>query len=196
MKIVIASTNPGKLAEFQSILADSSLALFLPQNLGYSLSVDETGATYAENARLKAVAHAQKSGLVAMADDSGLEVDALGGAPGLYSARYHPSSGADDADRRRYLLQNLAGFPRPWTAHFHCTVAVAAPSGQVWFADGDCPGEIIPQEMGQNGFGYDPIFWLPALGCTMAQLSMEQKNQLSHRSLAVRAALPLLHSLL
>ncbi len=192
MKIVVASNNPGKLIEIQAILAGAPFELLLPQDLGYRLEVEEVGLTYAENARLKALAHAQKAGLLAMADDSGLEVEALGGAPGLHSARYHPKPGANDADRRTYLLQNLAGLPRPWPAHFHCTVAIANPDGQVWFAGADCPGEIIPQERGQNGFGYDPIFWLPQLGHTMAELTMEQKNQLSHRALAVRAALPVL----
>ena len=177
MKIVVASNNSGKLGEFQSILADSAFQLLLPKDLGYYLEVDEVGSTYAENARLKAVAHAQKAGLLAMADDSGLEVDALGGAPGLYSARYHPTAGANDADRRSFLLQNLQAFPRPWLAHFHCTIALADPSGQVWYAEGNCPGEIIPLELGDNGFGYDPIFWLPTLGRTMAQLTMEEKNQ-------------------
>ena len=196
MKIVIASNNPGKLKEIQAILADSTFELLLPRDLGYYLEVEETGSTYPENARLKAVAHAQKSGLLAMADDSGLEVDALGGAPGLHSARYHPAPEANDADRRSFLLQNVQKFPRPWLAHFHCTIALADPAGQVWYAEGNCPGEIIPTELGDNGFGYDPIFLLPAFGRTMAQLSLSEKNQISHRARAVRAALPLLHSLL
>jgi XTP/dITP diphosphohydrolase len=110
----------------------------------------------------------------------------------LHSARYHPKPGADDADRRNYLLKKLATKPYPWLAHFHCTVAIAQPTGQAWFADGNCFGEIIPEERGHNGFGYDPIFLIPELGKTMAELNMEEKNQLSHRARAVWAALPLL----
>ncbi len=195
MKILIASTNPGKLIEIRSILADDKFHLVLPADLRYSLEVVEDGLTYAENASLKAVAHARRSGLLAVADDSGLEVDALDGAPGLHSARYHPRPGASDADRRQYLLQNLAGRQRPWKAHFHCTVALASPRGQVWFAEGDCPGEVIPEERGQNGFGYDPIFWLPERGQTMAELPSEVKNQISHRARALQAALPILEKL-
>ncbi len=189
-KILLASTNPGKILEIQDLLPD--IELLLPQNLGIDLVVEENGQTYAENAALKARAYCQASGLPALADDSGLEVDCLDGAPGLHSARYAARPGAGDADRRALLLRNLAGCPRPWLAHFHCTVAIAVPGGQVFFADGDCPGEIIPEERGNNGFGYDPIFLLAELGLTMAELSRAQKNQLSHRARAVKAALPLI----
>ena len=202
-KLLLASTNRGKLVEMQDLLPDFDL--ILPQELSLRLDVEETGATYAENAALKAAAYflASKStgtagGLVTLADDSGLEVDCLGGAPGLHSARYSPHPGATDADRRALLLQNLVPFPRPWTAHFHCTVAIAALGSEILFADGDCPGEIIPQERGSNGFGYDPIFLLAAghKGLTMAELSRAQKNLLSHRARAVTAALPVLRRLL
>lgn len=192
MKILIASGNTGKLREIQAVLNDQPFSLVLPQQIGLSLDVVENGNNYAENAALKSRAYAQASGLLALADDSGLEVDVLDGAPGLHSARYHPKPGADDADRRSYLLKKLAAKPHPWSAHFHCTVAVSQPAGQTWFADGNCFGEIIPEERGHNGFGYDPIFLILELGKTMAELSMEQKNQLSHRARAVRAALPLL----
>lgn len=199
-KLLIASGNVGKLREIEAILADKrtqapAIELLLPSQLGIQLDVVEDGVTYAENAAKKAVAYAQASGLAVLADDSGLEVDALDGQPGLYSARYAPWPRATDADRRRYLLQNLHGKPGPWTAHFHCTVAIAAPGRSVEYAEGDCPGEIIPEERGQNGFGYDPIFLLPELGQTMAELSMEQKNRLSHRARAVLAALPLLRNI-
>jgi XTP/dITP diphosphohydrolase len=140
----------------------------------------------------KARAYAAASGLVALADDSGLEVDALNGAPGLYSARYSAKPGATDADRRKYLLENLHTRPRPWKAHFHATVAIAQPAGEIRFADGNCYGEIIPEERGMNGFGYDPIFFIPDKGCTMAELEQEEKNKLSHRGLAVKAAIPIL----
>jgi XTP/dITP diphosphohydrolase len=189
---VIASTNPGKLREFEEILEGSPFQFCLPSALGIALEVVENGRTYAENAALKARAYALASGRVALADDSGLEVDALGGQPGLYSARYSAKPGATDADRRAYLLENLRDKPRPWHAHFHCTVAVATPLGEVFFADGDCSGEIIPQERGSNGFGYDPVFLLPQRGLTMAELSSAEKNQMSHRALAVKAALPML----
>jgi non-canonical purine NTP pyrophosphatase (RdgB/HAM1 family) len=123
-------------------------------------------------------------------------VDALDGAPGLYSARYSPLPGATDADRRAYMLKNLAGKPRPWTAHFHATIAIGLPDGQVLFADGNCYGEIIPDERGNNGFGYDPIFFIPEMEHTMAELSMDEKNRLSHRALAVKKALPILQKML
>ena len=187
MKIVIASNNPGKLKEIQAILADSTFELLLPRDLGYYLEVEETGSTYPENARLKAVAHAQKSGLLAMADDSGLEVDALGGAPGLHSARYHPAPEANDADRRSFLLQKVQKCPRPWLAHFHCTSALADPAGQVWYAEGNCPGEIIPTELGDNGFGYDPIFIPRGEKLTAAQIKERNLPLETHRTKALRA---------
>jgi XTP/dITP diphosphohydrolase len=119
-------------------------------------------------------------------------VDALDGAPGLYSARYSPKPGANDADRRAYLLQNLGGKPRPWKAHFHATIAIARPSGEVVLAEGNCYGEVIPEERGAGGFGYDAIFFLPELGKTTAELDMEEKNRLSHRAQAIMNAAPLL----
>lgn len=192
MKILIASGNVGKLREIQAVLSDHSFSLVVPEELGLVIDVFENGSNYAENAALKAQAYARASGLMSLADDSGLEVDILDGAPGLNSARFHPKPGANDADRRSYLLQRLTAKPRPWKAHFHCTVAIAQPTGQTWFAEGDCFGEIIPQERGYNGFGYDPIFLIPELGKTMAELTMAEKNRLSHRARAVLAALPLL----
>ncbi|HMN59423.1 MAG TPA: RdgB/HAM1 family non-canonical purine NTP pyrophosphatase [Anaerolinea sp.] len=193
--ILIASTNPGKLREFQEILAGEDFNLVLPTTLGIQLQVVEDGSTYAENAAKKALAYQRASGLVTLADDSGLEVDALGGAPGLYSARYSPLPGATDADRRAHLLDNLRRLPRPWPARFHCTVAVAAPGGVLELTEGKCPGEIIPEERGSNGFGYDPIFLLAERGLTMAELDSEDKNRISHRALAVLAALPILYRL-
>ena len=191
-KILIASANRGKLREFQAILSDARFEFHLPSELGLTLDVQEDGSTYAENAALKARAYCAASGLICMADDSGLEVDALGGQPGLYSARYSPKPGATDADRRAYLLENLAGKARPWRAHFHCTLAIAARDGQMLYAQGDCPGEIIPEERGVNGFGYDAIFLLEGGQHTMAELSEPEKNRISHRGRAVRAALALL----
>ena len=195
-QIMLATANRGKLHELQALLTGLPLNLVLPADLGLRQEVPETGDTYAANAALKAQAFASLSGLLTLADDSGLEVDALGGLPGVRSARFSPLPHATDADRRQYLLQQLGGLPRPWTAHFHCTVALASPEGGVYFADGDCPGEIIPTERGSNGFGYDPIFLLTGLGRTMAELTTEEKNTLSHRARAIQAALPRLRLLL
>lgn len=191
-QILIASSNPGKLREIQEILQGQPFELHLPADRGIQLEVLEDGLTYAANAALKARAYAQAGNCITLADDSGLEVDALDGQPGLHSARYSLKPGATDADRRIFLLQNLLGKPRPWTAHFHCTVAIATPAGEIFFAEGDCPGEIIPEERGSNGFGYDPIFLLPERGLTMAELDSGDKNQISHRARAIKAALPVL----
>jgi XTP/dITP diphosphohydrolase len=192
MRLLLATNNKGKLAEMLSLLEDLNLDIVTPESSGVDLNVTEDGSTYEENASLKAVGFAHKSGLVTLADDSGLEVDALGGSPGIRSARFSPLPKATDADRRGYLLGLLNSYPRPWTAHFHCTVAIAIPGGDIFYAQGDCPGEIIPIERGTNGFGYDPIFLLPEIGLTMAELPMEDKNHLSHRARAIRAAIPIL----
>jgi XTP/dITP diphosphohydrolase len=195
-KLLIATGNQGKIREMRVLLAGLPVELVTPLEIGLALDVVEDGQTYRENAGKKASAHSQASGLLVLADDSGLEVDALNGAPGLYSARYSPLADASDADRRAYLLNNLKGRARPWTAHFHATLAIGQPDGQLLFADGNCHGEIIAEERGGNGFGYDPIFYIPEMKCTMAELSMEEKNRLSHRALAVRNALPILNMLL
>ncbi len=192
-RLLIATTNPGKLVEFRDLLGDLAVELVLPER---DLQVIENGSSYAENAALKARAYAAASGLTALADDSGLEVEALDGAPGLYSARYSPQAHASDADRRALLLANLQGKPRPWTAHFHCTVAIAQPDGGVHFAEGQVYGEILPVERGSNGFGYDPLFLIPELGRSMAELTRDEKNTLSHRARALQAALPYLRELL
>jgi XTP/dITP diphosphohydrolase len=194
-KLLIATNNPGKVIELQDLLKDTGVQLITPAEINLTLEVEESGKTYAENAGLKAVAFAQASGFFALADDSGLEVDALDGAPGLYSARYSPTPGATDADRRAFLLHNLKDKPRPWKAHFHATIAIAKPNDELHFSEGDCHGEIIPEERGTGGFGYDPIFFFPELGYTMAELDMEQKNRLSHRARAVINAKPILKNL-
>lgn len=195
LKILVATANRGKLHEIQALLGGMPLKLLIPADLGLSLEVAETGDTYAANAALKATAFARLAGMLTLADDSGLEVDALGGLPGVRSARFSPLPGANDADRRRYLLEQLVGKPRPWTAHFHCTVALAEAGKETIYFEGDCPGEIIPVERGTNGFGYDPIFLLPELARSMAELSTDEKNQLSHRARAIKAALPTLRQL-
>jgi XTP/dITP diphosphohydrolase len=192
-RLLIATENKGKRRELQELLAPlPDIELVLPSELGIHLKVEETGSTYAENAILKAQAYCQAGGLVTIADDSGLEVYALDGAPGIYSARYSSKPGATDADRRAFLLENLRDKPKPWLAHFHAAIAVALPGGEIRIAEGDCQGEIIPDERGSNGFGYDPIFLLRERGLTMAELEQGEKNRLSHRARAVMNAEPIL----
>ncbi len=187
-KLLLATNNPGKVREMQALLDDLGVQLYLPADLGLHLHVTEDGQTYAENAARKALAFARASGMIALGDDSGLEVDVLDGKPGLHSHRFAPWPDATDADRRAYLLQQLQGKPRPWTARFRATVAVATPGGDVRYALGECEGQIIPDERGTGGFGYDPIFLIPSLGRTMAELAMHEKNRLSHRARAIQNA--------
>ena len=191
-KLLVATHNPGKVREYRELLAGLPLEVTYLDAEGITLEVAETGETFAENAVQKATAYARASGLWTWADDSGLEVDALGGAPGVCSARY-AGAGASDADRYRKLLAALAGVP--WarrTARFRCTVAIARPEGEVWTTDGVCEGIIAFGPAGANGFGYDPVFYLPEHGATMAQLPAEMKNQISHRGRAARKAAALL----
>ncbi len=196
MRLLIATENPGKVREMQVLLNDLQVELVTPKSIGIDLKVVEDGSTYAENASKKAIAYARASGLISIADDSGIEVDALDGAPGLYSARYLPQENATDADRLLYLLENLQDKPRPWKAHYHATIAIADAEGRVQFAEADCHGEIIPEQRGENGFGYDPVFFIPALNRTMAEISLEEKNRLSHRALAIQNAKPILLQLM
>ena len=191
-KLLIATNNKGKVEEIRALLDDLPAELLTPHDLNLELHVTEDGSTYAENAEKKAVAFARASGLISLADDSGLEVEALGGEPGLYSARYLQQPGATDADRRAYLLKKLENKPRPWTAHFHAAIAIATPGQSVQLADGECRGEIIPQERGSGGFGYDPIFFVSEAKRTMAELDMYEKNRLSHRARALMNAKPIL----
>jgi XTP/dITP diphosphohydrolase len=194
-RLLLATNNKGKVAEIKALLGDLGLPLLIPADLGLVLEVPEDGLTYAENASKKAAAFARASGIIALGDDSGLEVDALDGQPGLHSHRFSPLPDATDADRRKYLLEQLHGLPRPWTARFRATVAVALPSGEIQVTSGRCKGEIIPEERGSNGFGYDPIFFIPGIGLTMAELEMDEKNTLSHRALAIQNAIPILKEL-
>jgi XTP/dITP diphosphohydrolase len=207
-KLLIATNNKGKVKELQDLLKGTGLELVTPADINLNLDVEEDGATYNENAAKKAIAFAHASGLISLADDSGLEVDVLDGAPGLHSARYSPPSVSPhfqgewgerkwgDADRRAYMLENLRDKPRPWTAHFHATIAIAVPGGDVHIVEGNCYGEIIPEERGTGGFGYDPIFLFPELNKTMAELEMEEKNRISHRAKAVMNAIPVLEKIL
>jgi XTP/dITP diphosphohydrolase len=191
-KLVLATGNAGKINEIQALLAGLTLEMVIPGGIGLHLHVDEVGSTYGQNAALKARAYAQATNLLTLADDSGLEVSALHGLPGLRSARYALQPGASDSDRRKRLLQALKPHSPPWTARFRSVVAIVAPDGTMHLAEGACMGEIIPEERGANGFGYDPIFLLPEFGRTMAELSMHEKNKVSHRARALRAVLPTL----
>jgi XTP/dITP diphosphohydrolase len=193
--LLLATNNKGKVLEIKDLLAGLGLTLLTPADLGISLEVHEDGLTYAENAAKKAFAFAQASGLPSLADDSGLEVDALDGKPGLHSNRFGPQP-ATDATRRRYLLDQLRDKPRPWTARFRATVAIAAPGIEIGLAIGECQGEIVPEERGTSGFGYDPIFLLPAVERTMAELEMDEKNRLSHRARAVLNSIPFLEEVM
>ena len=196
-RLCIATGNLGKQAEFRELLADWAGEIVYPQELGLNLEVQEVGDSYAEIAALKACAYAAASGLPCLADDSGLEVDALDGAPGLYTARY-AGPGASDADRWKKLLEALAETPEGQrSARFRCAVALARPGQkEAETAEGACEGRIAFGPRGVEGFGYDPIFYVPEYGCTMAELPPEIKNQISHRARALQAARPLLDALL
>ncbi len=193
-QLLIATTNPGKREELLDLLSPLTLDLVFPDQLGISQEVEETGETYAENALLKAQTYFRLTGIPTLADDTGLEVEALDGNPGLHSARYIPVPGATDADRRRKLVADLAGLPRPWRAHFHCSVALVLSPNQTHLTSGDVYGEILPEEHGCGGFGYDRLFYIPEFKKTMAELSTVEKNTCSHRARAVKAAFPYLHS--
>src|SRR5688572_5637548 len=149
-KLLIATNNKGKVKELQELLKDNGIELVTPAEIDLQLEVVEDGSTYAENATKKAIAFSNTSGMISLADDSGLEVDALDGAPGLYSARYSPKPNATDTDRRAYLLQNLQDKPRPWIARFHATIAIATPNADVHLTEGICEGEIIIKERGRS----------------------------------------------
>ena len=196
IKLLLGTNNPGKIREIRSLLDGLKLEVLTPIDLGIELAVRETGNSYQENAVIKAQTFAQATKLWSLADDSGLEVEVLNGAPGLYSSRYAGKPGATDADRRKILLQNLAGVPRPWKAAFRCTVALCSPDGRIFIKEGTCPGEIISEERGEGGFGYDPVFQLAESDSTMAELTPEVKNQLSHRGQAVRLVIPYLKELI
>lgn len=196
MKLLIATNNPGKIKEYQELLGDLPLELTYPAQEGLDIEVAETGGSFAENACLKATAYAKASGLLTLADDSGLEVDALGGEPGIHSARY-AGSGASDEERYRLLLEKLQGVP--WeerTARFRCVIAVATPGGQVYTTEGSCAGVIAFAPKGEHGFGYDPVFYLPEYGMTMAELPPETKNKISHRARAMQKAREILSDLI
>jgi len=197
IRLLVATNNPGKVRELKELLSGLAVEITFPAQEGLDLKLNESGESLAENARLKALAYAQASGLLTLADDSGLEVDALDGAPGVYSARY-AGPGASDADRYHKLLAALADIPAGQrSARFRCVVALAQPDGTVHTADGVCEGEIGYAPRGEHGFGYDPIFLVQGFGGrTMAELPPALKNQISHRARAVQAIRPILEQLI
>jgi XTP/dITP diphosphohydrolase len=204
--LLLATNNPGKIREYRNLLRGVPFTIITPAELGITDGVDEGGSSFEENASLKAVAMARQSGLLTLADDSGLEVDALEGEPGARSHRY-AGEGASDIDRNKYLLTKLKSVPeKARTARFRCVIAIAAPlspslrgvlpeegrrgnlTPPVKLFSGECRGLIIDNPRGENGFGYDPIFYLPELGKTMAELTLAEKNKISHRAKAVEKA--------
>jgi XTP/dITP diphosphohydrolase len=191
-KLLLATNNKAKVREYKSLLQGLPFELVSLAELGINTRVNEVGESLEENARLKATTLARESQLLVLADDSGLEVDALGGEPGRLSARY-AGEGASDKDRINYLLARLKDMP--WekrSARFRCVIAIARPDGEVELCSGECHGFITLEPRGEEGFGYDPIFYLPELGKTMAELPLEVKNQVSHRGQAARQAIKLL----
>ena len=195
--LIIATNNRGKLREFASLFADAGFELKTPGDLGFPFDVRETGSTFAENAALKALAAARLTGELSLADDSGLEVDALGGRPGIFSARYAGGSrtadGMDEAEQCRIVLSELAGVPDAGrTARFRCVIAIATPAGDVEYAEGVFEGRIGYELRGDNGFGYDPIFVVAGRDVTSAELPSDEKNAISHRGQAARKALEML----
>ena len=184
-KLVLASKNQKKLVELDAILSQLGVQVCSEADAGVDVEVEETGTTFEENSLLKARAVMEASGLPAVADDSGLCVDALNGAPGVYSARYG-GEGLDDAGRYRLLLENMRG-QMPRTAKFVSVITCCFPNGDVLSAQGECPGTIAFAPMGEGGFGYDPVFFIPSMKKTFAQLSPEEKNAISHRGKALEA---------
>ena len=186
MKLIPASNNANKLKEFRSLVADLDIELLSQKEAGCDFEVEETGTTFEENAYLKASAVTEATGIAAVADDSGLCVDALGGEPGIYSARYGLGHAASDEERYRYLLQKMEGV-EDRSARFVCCICCTFPDGSVIRSRGECEGEILLAPKGQNGFGYDPVFHPLCLDKSMAELNPEEKNAISHRGKALRA---------
>ena len=187
MKLVLASKNKKKLVEMNDILSHLGVEVCSEAEAGVDVEVEETGTTFEENSLLKARAVMEASGMPAIADDSGLEVRALGGAPGIYSARYGGEGKLDDHGRNALLLQNMADVPDGQRqARFVSAIACVFPGESPLVVRGEVEGEILRAERGENGFGYDPLFYVPALGQTTAEMPAEQKHQISHRGRALR----------
>jgi len=187
-RLLLATTNPGKIREYRLLLAGVGYQIVTLSEQGITEAVTEQGESYEQNAGIKAAAYAKLSRLITLADDSGIEVDALKGKPGVHSARFAGKK-ATDADRVARLLARLSGVPPDKrTAHFKCVIAIATPEGKLDICQGECHGIVAFEAKGENGFGYDPIFYLPRLGKTMAELPPRLKNRLSHRGKAARKA--------
>ena len=191
-KLLLGTLNQGKIEEYSLLLSDLPLVLVTPQDEGLDVQVEEKGKTMEENALLKARVYFAESQLPTLAEDSGLEVEALHGEPGIFSARY----GNSDEERISRLLHRLKGIP--WErrkACFRCVIALALPSKKIEICQGECQGLIVFSPQGKDGFGYDPIFYLPEMGATMAELTLEEKNALSHRGRAARKTIPIIRRL-
>lgn len=187
MKVVIASNNANKLREMKAILSPLGWEILSQKEAGVHVEPEENGTTFEENSLIKARAVMEETGLPAIADDSGVAVDALGGEPGVYSARYGGDACGDDKARNRLLIKNMDAVPEgKRTGRFVSVITMASPDGSVVSARGELPGEILREEQGNGGFGYDPLFYIPGEGCTMAELTAERKNEISHRAVALR----------
>ncbi|MBG7617079.1 MAG: XTP/dITP diphosphatase [Chloroflexi bacterium] len=194
-KLLLATNNKGKVKEYKKLLGGLALTLLSPTELGINAEVVETGSTFADNATLKATEMSRRSGLAALADDSGLEVTALDGQPGVRSARY-AGENKSDAERVAFLLEKLKDVPpHKRSARFICVIAITIPQGEVILCRGECQGIIATEPKGDKGFGYDPVFFIPELGKTIAELSPQQKNEVSHRGKAARKAAAVLKEL-
>lgn len=194
-KLLLATTNAGKIREYAAMLDDLPVRVVTLKQASITAEVEETGATIRENAIIKAEAYARLSGLPTLADDSGLEVDALGGEPGVRSARY--SDKLTDKERNDLVLEKLRGVPDQWRhARFRCVIAIARPGHRVLTSEGVCDGAIARQAKGSLGFGYDPIFYLPEMHRHMAELPLGLKNQISHRGKAMEGARDLVQQML
>lgn len=186
MKVVLASKNKHKLEEISRITEKFDMELVMESELGVDIDVEETGTTFEENSLLKAKAVMEATGLPALADDSGIAVDALGGQPGVYSARYGFDDSLDDWGRLRLLLKNTENVPEGQRqAQFVCVITLVTPEGQTIQARGEIHGELLREPRGENGFGYDPIFYYPPMGMTTAEMPPEEKNRVSHRANAL-----------
>lgn len=187
MKVVLASNNQNKLREMKAILSPLGWEILSQKEAGVHVEPEENGATFEENSFIKAQAVMEATGLPAIADDSGVAVDALNGEPGVYSARYGGDACGDDKARNRLLVKNMDAVPEgKRTGRFVSVITMVSPDGSKVVARGELEGEILREEKGEGGFGYDPLFYIPAEGCTMAELTAERKNEISHRAVALQ----------
>jgi len=195
VKIILATQNMGKIRELQELLVDENIEVLSLLDIPDWEDVEENGVTFVDNAALKAREAVQRTGLIALADDSGLEVDALDGAPGVYSARYagETKNNERNIDKLLHLLETIPEDKR--TARFRCALVMATPFGEEYLTEGAVEGRILTQRRGADGFGYDPVFYLPEFARTMAELTMTEKNTLSHRAQAFRKVIPILRKL-